>query len=155
MSITIRTAHNNDISTLVEFWQQIDAFPQSERPFGGDAADKPKHSEQLLRRTLQSADACVLVATDKQLPIGTISGHVFEKPAVNISKVGVIYSLWLDEKYRGQGIAQQLLTELEAHLAAKGAKAFQVGWDSPNQVAAQWWQKRGYCPYEVIASKIV
>jgi ribosomal protein S18 acetylase RimI-like enzyme len=110
----------------------------------------------LLEHTLSSENAIVLVADDIQLPlIATISGHVFEKPAVNSPWVGVIYGLWVDEAYRNQGVGQALLSALEVALKEKGAQSCQVGWDNSNRLAERWWQKRGYCPYEVIASRML
>jgi ribosomal protein S18 acetylase RimI-like enzyme len=153
---TIRQANKHDIPHLVQCWQAIDQYPQAERPFGGDSADKPRHAQQLLERTLVSPSASVLVAINQQEHIiGTISGHVFEKPAVNITHVGVIYSLWVDEAHRVQGVGQSLLDHLEEALRHKGAQALQVGWDTANSSAESWWKKRGYLPYEVIASKIL
>jgi len=155
MSTAIRTANIDDIACLVGYWQNIDAFPNAPRPFGGNSDDKPEHSADILRHTLQSRNAQVLMAEYNGATIGTISGHVFDKPAVNIKKIGVIYSLWVDDKHRKQGVGQQLLVSLENALKERGAEAFQVGWDSPNLLAAAWWKKRGYHPYEVIASKLV
>ncbi len=156
MTVKIQTANTSDIKTLVTLWQEIDQFPEAKRPFGGDSEDKPFHAEQLLKQTLISPLAIVLLAHDTNRKIvGTISGHVFDKPAVNISKIGVIYSLWVHQEYRQQGIGQQLLDTLEKQLQEKGARAFQVGWDTSNQLAEQWWKKRGYNPYETIASKII
>lgn len=156
MSHSIRRANKNEIPQLVEFWQAIDAYPEGVRPFGGDSDDKPLHAKQLLEHTLDSEKASVLVAlNEEEIIIGTISGHVFDKPAVNISNIGVIYSLWVNEGYRYQGVAQELLSTLETSLQEKGAQAFQVGWDTSNTTASSWWQKRGYSPYEMIASKLI
>lgn len=154
MNIHIRQAITSEIPALVELWQNIDAYPQAERPFGGDSLDKPAYAKNLLEHTLKLENASVLVATNhKHEIIGTISGHVFDKPAVNLTKVGVIYSLWVNQEDRRQGVGQTLLTYLENRFKEQGAQALQVGWDVANDSAAQWWQKRGYLPYEVIASK--
>jgi ribosomal protein S18 acetylase RimI-like enzyme len=150
----IRPAQALDIPLLVEFWQAIDRMTKH-RPFGGDSEDKPRHAEKVLQHTINSENAEVLIAATAEYEIvGTISGHVFEKPGVNLAKVGVIYSLWVDEQHRRQGVGQQLLADLEDALTAKNAQAFQVGWDTGNTTAEQWWQKRGYAPYETIASKV-
>ena len=152
--VSICHAQPNNISVLVEMWQSIDQFPNAERPFVGDSIDKPEHAKRLLEQTLKSPNAVVLTAQDDNGNIiGTISGHVFDKPAVVLTQVGVIYSLWVNQDRRRQGIAQQLLTQLEKELQQKGAKTFQVGWDMPNTLASSWWQKRGYNAYEIIASK--
>jgi len=154
-SMIIRPAQTLDIPLLVDFWQAIDGITEH-RPFGGDSDDKNLHAEKVLQHTIHSENAAVLIAsTAENEIIGTISGHVFEKPGVNLAKVGVVYSLWVDEERRSQGVGQQLLTYLENTLTTKGAQAFQVGWDTGNTTAEQWWQKRGYVPYETIASKVV
>lgn len=156
MANSIRSATHSEISQLIDIWQSIDMASTMDRPFGGDHPNKAEHTRTLLQHTLTSDNAAVLVAVNaKNTIIGTISGHVFEKPAVNLKCVGVIYSLWVNETHRQQGIAQSLLTRLETELTNKGARAFQVGWDVGNSHAASWWQKRGYLSYEVIASKIV
>ncbi len=156
MYITIRHTTEDDIPTLVTMWQAIDAFPEGTRPFGGDSADKHKHAQELIKHSLTSTNACSLVAekTNHGL-IATISGHIFDKPAVVLPKVGVIYSLWVDETYRQQGVGTELLDRLERVLASMGAQSFQVGWDFNNTLAASWWQAKGYLPYEAIASKNV
>lgn len=155
-NIRICHAQPTNIPVLVEMWQGIDQFPNAERPFGGDSADKPEHAKRLLEQTLKSPNAVVLTAQDANGNIiGTISGHVFDKPAVVLTQVGVIYSLWVNQSQRRQGIAQQLLSQLEVELQQKGAKTFQVGWDIPNTLASAWWQKRGYNAYEIIASKTI
>ncbi|MFT6221332.1 MAG: ribosomal protein S18 acetylase RimI-like enzyme [Candidatus Endobugula sp.] len=151
----IRPAQTLDIPLLVNFWQAIDGITK-DRPFGGDSAEKHVHAKKILQHTIDSENAAVLIASSTEYDIiGTISGHVFEKPGVNLAKVGVVYSLWVDEEHRCQGVGQQLLTYLENALITKGAQAFQVGWDTGNTTAEQWWQKRGYAPYETIASKVV
>ncbi len=155
MNPTIRTALAEEVPSIVTLWQAIDAFPESIRPFGGDSHDKPDQAHQLIKHALRSDKALVLVATIDDDIVGTISGHVFDKPAVNLTCVGVIYSLWVNEDHRSQGIGGSLLSTLETGLKHKGAKALQVGWDTANHHAELWWQKRGYSPYETIASKII
>lgn len=153
-TIHIEEATNADINSLVRCWSAIDDEVR-DRPFGGDNLPiKLNRSKTMIEHALESPSACILVARQQTAIIGTISGHIFERPTVKHACIGVIYSLWVDAAYRRQGLGQRLLTTLETRLSAIGAEAFQVGWDVPNQLAAVWWQRRGYQPYEVIASKI-
>ena len=156
MNITLRYAVEDDIPILMGMWQSIDTFPKVLRPFGGDAADKPEHTQRIIKHCIASDYACTLVAeTENNKIIGTISGHVFDKPAVVLTKVGVIYSLWVNADHRQKGVGSELLNHLEHTLANLGAQSFQVGWDFKNTLAASWWQAKGYLPYETIASKPV
>ena len=151
----IMTAQQKHVSTIAAMWQCIDNALDTERPFGGDSDNKIDYAKSLIEHALRSDKALVLIAVAQEQVIGTISGHMFEKPAVNTPQVGVIYSLWVEQDHRKQGVGKQLLEKLELSLRQKGAQAFQVGWDTGNTIANLWWQKRGYCPYEVIASKMV
>jgi len=148
----IRTATATDSEVLLAMWQKIDKEGEP-RPFGGDTKDKPQRTREIIEHALTSPQATLLVCTHQQMIVGTITGHCFDKPAVDLTPVGVIYSLWVEPQYRRQGIAQHLLTHLEKTLNTMGAKATQVGWDTTNTTAAQWWQAQGYAPYETIASK--
>lgn len=147
-----RAASHSDIGKLVMLWQNIDTLGEP-RPFGGDTIDKPVQAKTIIEHNLKSTSATILVCTVKNHIIATIAGHLFDKAAVYHSPVGVIYSLWVDQEHRKQGIARALLQRLEDALKKMGAKALQVGWDTPNIEAAKWWQAQGYKPYEVIASK--
>ena len=149
---TLRLARLNDVPRVVRMWQGIDRLAEP-RPFGGDTPDKAEHAKSLIQHTIKSPKARVWVAETQQGIIGTISGHVYEKPGVKLKQVGVIYSLWVDAEHRQQGLGESLLKALENSLSELGAEAFQVGWDVLNTHAGHWWQKRGYSAYEVIGSK--
>ena len=141
-----------DAQVLASHWQAIDDVC-AERPFGGDTDSKQERAQEIICHAINSPTAHVLVAIDGSTIIGTITGHLYQRPAVRLSSVGVIYSLWVSPDYRQQGIGQALLDAIEQQLTFMGADAFQVAWDNGNPYAAQWWQKRGYLPYETIASK--
>lgn len=143
-------------AVLAGMWQEIDQT-SAERPFGGDAKDKIVRAKEFIVHAIQSPKATLLIAyeksdADKKI-IGTITGHVCERPAVKLSTIGVIYSLWVSKDKRKQGIGKILLDNVEKRLVDLGAQALQVGWDVSNPYAGTWWQKHGFKSYETIASK--
>lgn len=148
----ITDAKITDSSLIAHFWQAIDS-EAPKRPFGGDTGSKQQRARDIIAHAISSPAAHVLTANDGDTIIGTITGHLYQRPVVKLSSVGVIYSLWVAPEYRSQGIGQSLLDAIEHQLTSMGAEAFQVGWDTGNQYAAKWWQKRGYSAYETIASK--
>ncbi len=150
----IQEAKTSDADPIASLWQRIDECTPT-RPFGGDTASKIERAKDIISHAIQSSGAHILVAKSNQEIIGTITGHLYERPAVQLSSVGVIYSLWVSPDCRRQGIGQALVDAIEQHLILMGAQAFQVGWDTVNEYAGEWWQKRGYNPYETIASKNV
>lgn len=148
----ITDAKITDSTLIAHFWQAIDS-ESPKRPFGGDTDSKHQRARDIIAHAISSPTAHVLTANERGTIIGTITGHIYQRPAVKLSSVGVIYSLWVSPEYRNQGIGQALLTAIEKQLTSMGAEAFQVGWDTGNQYAAKWWQKHGYLAYETIASK--
>lgn len=152
-NMEIEHASLSDAKSIAALWSKID-IDSSFQPFGGNnIKEKTERSLEMIKHAINADNACVLKIRNKNSIIGTISAHVFERPTVKITPIGVIYSLWVNESYRNQGIGQQLLTSVEQTLTSMGAKAFQVGWDISNTHASRWWQKRGYKAYETIACK--
>ena len=154
--LIIEEALPEQIVLLSNMWQQIDQAA-SNRPFGGDTDAKQSRAYEFIEHALKSPSAVILVACEQTSEdtkiIGTITGHLYERSCVKLSSIGVIYSLWVNEKNRRQGVGQILLDSIEQRLITLGAQAFQVGWDTANKQASQWWQKRGFNSYEMIASK--
>ena len=155
-TLIIEEAIPEQIVLLSNMWRLID-LAASSRPFGGDTDAKQSRAHEFIEHAIKSPNAVMLVAceqvTKNKKIIGTITGHLYERPGVKLSSVGVIYSLWVNEKHRRQGVGQILLDSIEQRLITLGAQAFQVGWDTANTQASEWWQRRGYNSYEVIASK--
>lgn len=152
-NIVITKANLADVEEITQLWSAIDQYA-SPKPFGGDNKDtKIIRTKEMIQHAINTQLACVLKATLDRRIIGTISGHVFERPTVKLSPIGVIYSLWVENDYRNNGIGKSLLTSIEECLHLMGANALQVGWDTPNTYAGDWWQRQGYTPYEMIASK--
>ena len=156
LALMIEEALPAQTDQLAYMWQQIDQAA-TDRPFGGDANGKETRAKAFIEHAIKSPRAIILVAYDNadssRQMIGTITGHIYERPAVKLSSVGVIYSLWVNSDHRKQGVGQRLLDTIERRLIDMGAQALQVGWDVSNPYAATWWQKRGFVSYETIASK--
>lgn len=150
--LTIEPANKAQVPLIAQMWQAIDQLGEP-RPFGGDSPEKQKKALKMIDHAIESQEACILVALKGDQLIGTIAGHIFQRPGVKLSPIGVIYSLWVNQDCRWQGAGKTLLGALENHLKQAGAKSLQVGWETNNITAKHWWQRQGYLPYEVIAHK--
>ncbi len=151
MSYSIEQATESDREHILGFWWSLQS--QGLLPFGGPSEDWWFHCSDSLGQLIASSRAVVLVARLGDEPVGTLSGHVYEKPGVEKSLVAVFYSLWVEPEHRGQGLATRLLQILTERLQAMGAQTAQVGWGASDDCASSWWQSKGFAPYEVIASR--
>lgn len=153
--IKIRPATMEEIDSVCALWQQLETS-KKQQPFGGDKADEIlERTQNLVAHSITSETAISLVAENEGQLIGTLSAYIYEKPAVQLPTVAVLYSLWVDPEHRREGIALSLLASTEQALKNMGAQSLQVAWDSGNMPAEQFWQQAGFTPYEVIASKIL
>lgn len=153
--INIRPATMEEIDSVCALWQQLETS-KKQQPFGGDKEDEiQERTHNLVAHSITSDTAISLVAESNDQLIATLSAYIYEKPAVQLPNVAVLYSLWVEPEYRREGIAQSLLASAEQTLKNMGAQSLQVAWDSGNLPAEQFWQQAGFTPYEVIASKIL
>lgn len=154
-SITIRPATLEEIDSVCALWQHLEAS-KNQHPFGGDKeAEIQERTRNLVTHSITSETALSLVAVRNTKLIGTLSAYIYEKPAVQLPTVAVLYSLWVAPEHRREGVGQTLLNTAEQSLKQMGAQSLQVAWDSGNQPAEQFWQQAGFSPYEVIASKLL
>lgn len=153
-SYSINEAKITQAPTIAQCWKRIDDG-LTETPFEDDQASKVQRARDIIAHAISSPTAHVLVAEVDGEVVGTVTGHIYQRPVVKNAAIGVIYSLWVAPEHRQQGIGQSLVDTIEQQLILMGADAFQVGWDTCNHYAASWWQSRGYKPYETIASKSV
>ncbi len=147
-----RLATQDDAHTVACMWSAIDALIV-EPPFGGPRADHTAHQQKIIEHTIDAPQGTVWVCCWQGKPIATISAHIFERPQVQQSHLGVIYGLWVDTAHRRTGIASALVETVRDHCRSQSVEALQVAWDHCNKDAAAFWQKQGFAPYEVIASQ--
>jgi len=151
----IRPATMAEIDSVCALWHQLEAS-KKQQPFGGDKeAEILERTHNLVTHSITSETAISLVAEYKDQLIGTLSAYIYEKPAVQLPTVAVLYSLWVAPAHRREGVALSLLAKAEQTLKNMGAQSLQVAWDSGNLPAEQFWLQAGFSPYEVIASKLL
>ncbi|WP_372831896.1 GNAT family N-acetyltransferase [Pontibacterium sp.] len=152
-TFSIRPALESEIESICQLWLKLDAS-KKQQPFGGDLQDEVKQrTENLVTHSITSETAISLVAETEDGLVGTLSAYIYEKPAVALPKIAVLYSLWVEPEHRRHGIASALLQAAETQLKTMGAQCLQVAWDSDNPTAAAFWQREQFTAYEVIASK--
>lgn len=151
-AVLIRPALLEELDQVCTFWQNLDTVAKI-HPFGGDGDDKAERARTLAQHSITAEDAiCLVVELQGQL-VGTLSAYLYDKPAVALPKVAVLYSLWIEPEHRRTGCAHLLVQEAQRQLTALGAQSLQVAWEHNQQAAQAFWLQEGFAAYEVIASK--
>lgn len=95
-------------------------------------------SEENFQSLVEKSPDSILVVEDGPKIIGSvvISHHG--------RKVGFIYRLWIDEDYRGKGIASKLLEKVYDVLRKRGAQEATLFASSRNKKLQRFYLTRGY-----------
>lgn len=116
----------------------------------------PKFLKNLFNKSIYSSQAFVIVAEDQDRIIAYIRAEIKKRPPIfQTLKWGYISGLYVDEKYRRQGIATQLLEKIYPWLKKKKMKYLEIGVHFKNPAAKAIYQKQQFKPHnEILLRKL-
>lgn len=93
-------------------------------------------------------DSIRILVTDEQHH-GTIQAFIpnrAEDRPLNGEADALIYSLWVDEVYRGREVAKHLMEAVEKELKYYGVETVAISWDGRDspQWVLHWYERLGY-----------
>lgn len=95
-----------------------------------------------LKTDLANKDAAVLIATDRDRPVGIITGRIYKTlPIKVISRKGHISNLFVASSHRNKGIATRLVRELLNWFQEKKIRDVHLGVHSRNDRALEVFRK--------------
>ncbi len=137
MQINIRPAKSKDIQTIEKFQQKL---VNCERPFDDGIPKEVIYYD--INELYEDDDTILLVIeTDKVIGCG------FAQVRFNTERnedYGYLGLMFVEEEYRGQGIAKKLLTNLTDHLKNKNIKDIRLKVYSENKQAIKAYEKFGF-----------
>ena len=110
-----------------------------------------------LEQEITNPNSLFLVAKCNGLPVGFIaaSSIINDNGFLDNPLKGEVNLLWVEDKYRKQKIAEQLLLETEKCLLSTGINYIECHYTSNNQLAKAFWDKKGYQQRAIIARKML
>jgi ribosomal protein S18 acetylase RimI-like enzyme len=130
LAITIRPAHENELSAVLRLWQEAGVTPPS-----------VTDSIEGLTRLIQEPGAVLLVAViDGRIAGSVIGGWDGWR--------GNIYRLAVTPEYRRRGVARRLVEEISKALFAKGAHRLSALVEHEHQWAIGFWDSLRDLGYE-------
>lgn len=150
--MNIREYQENDRSQIEKLFldfgnylEEIDDMGRIHYRDGGEII----FMDQMLKDVLEN-NGKIFVAENNDQIIGFISG-IIEKPDLERKintlpndKSGRITDLYIDDKYRGQGIGKQLMIKIEDYLREIGCDVIKVEVFGPNISAHKFYNNLGY-----------
>lgn len=77
------------------------------------------------------------------MAVGFIQGTIDERKNHRLNKLGYTDELYVQNEYRGQGVAEKLFAELEKEFVARGCNHLVTRTDAENTLAQQFYVKIG------------
>ena len=139
-TITFREATLEDKPVLLQFEQQLIAY---ERPFDSLLKDNCTYYD--LDFLIQSKDAKFMVATvDNTLIASGYAKIVKAKPYHKITEYTYMGFMYVDPKFRGQGVIQNIIEQLKQWSISLNIFETRLEVYSENTSAIKAYQKKGF-----------
>jgi ribosomal protein S18 acetylase RimI-like enzyme len=133
--MTVRRAHADDLETLLPL---VGAY----RRFYGQVAD-PAGERRFMAKHLRDASSVVFFASNEGRAAGFV--QLFESwSTVRLAPVLILEDLFVDEAYRGRGIATQLINAALVFARESGAAAMFLETAMDNERAQAVYEREGW-----------
>ncbi|HUI38981.1 MAG TPA: GNAT family N-acetyltransferase [Thermoplasmata archaeon] len=150
MRVHLRPATAKDVGALVPLLVRLKRLNEEFDPLLRVRDDAAERAEEILKEDLESSHALVLAVegtgTDKGKIVGVVRAHVRDRNFYAPEREGVILDIYLLPIYRRHGVGEYVLRETTQRLKDKGAGIVVAEFPAQNEIAARFYQKRGYRP---------
>ncbi|MGI0055310.1 MAG: GNAT family N-acetyltransferase [Thermoplasmata archaeon] len=148
--IHVRPATPEDIPSLVPLVLRLKRLNEEFDPLLKVRPDAEERAKEILARDIEDPEAIVLstegVGADKGRVVGVVRARMRERPFYAPEREGVILDIYLLPLYRRHGVGEFLLEEITAAVKAKGGAVLTAEFPVQNQIAANFYHKRGFRP---------
>ena len=103
------------------------------------------------KEIIQTQNSILLVAEDDaQLVVGFLEGGI-EKASNEMifKKIGMVYDIFVEEKYRQKEIGQKLLNFALKYFKSKNIKYIQINVEAKNNAGKKFWKKNNFFEYQI------
>jgi len=155
--IRLRPAREADVGAIVPLLLRLKRLNEEFDPLLKVRDDAEAQAREVLAAQLADPKAVVLVAegtgAEHEKIVGVVRAVVRERPFYVPEFEGAILDIYLLPLYRRRGVGEYLLTEVTAALKAKGAGVVTAEFSAQNEIAVQFYAKRGFRPVTSIHSR--
>lgn len=155
MPLEYRQAQETDIDLLVNFTNLIHCHE--------DDGQIPTHQHFLknlkkwLLIEIENPQSLIIIASKKAQPVGFILATtvVNDNGFLDYPLKGIIQLLWVEPKFRGGAIANELVTQVEVCFKENQIRYVECSYTVNNKLGANFWTKKGYLKNSITARKFL
>ena len=146
----LRPATIADIGALVPLLVRLKRLNEEFDPLLKVREDVSQRASEILATEIPDPKAVVLVAEgvgpERGKVVGVVRGRVRERLFYAPELEGVILDIYLLPVHRRHGVGEYLLQETIGRLKEKGAQIVTAEFPTQNEIASQFYAKRGFRP---------
>lgn len=144
--MVIRPATPADVPAVLPMVERISALHESWDPARyGKLPNIAQRYDHWLKAQAESPTSVFLVAESEGKLVGFLIGTTErEIPIYRIDRYGFIHDLWVEEGYRNEGIARQMVMLAVEKFAQIGVKQVRLETAGPNETARKLFESCGF-----------
>ena len=147
---------DDDINAVVELSYMVGKMHDDALPEYFNKTSKNEHL-RIIKNMMNDKDACILVAKDEVNVIGFACLYVKknEREGYKVNRVGYIYNLGVDEKYRRKGVGKKLLEKAIDYFKNNECEAVDLNVFMFNKEALEFYKSLGFDEIDVNLRKML
>jgi len=112
------------------------------------------HGTKYFKQRINSNNSLVLIASINKTIVGYLIANIRKVPPYrNINNIAEIENMFVEKRYRGNGIGRKMVEEFFAWAKSKGVKFTTVTAFAKNKLALKFYQKLGFIKREITMEK--
>ncbi|EOD01606.1 GNAT family N-acetyltransferase [Caldisalinibacter kiritimatiensis] len=141
----IYRATRNDIFYLLDMWKRLSDYHMRFEDYMEPSQNWREVLISLYNDDFDRADRLILIAKDKGKYIGFVRVEIKTISSIFQRKVtGYISDIYIDEEYRGSGLAESFMKEVRNWLKSKRIYDVRLNVNSQNIRAINFYKKMGF-----------
>jgi GNAT superfamily N-acetyltransferase len=152
--IEIREANNNDFNSIIALAQEFAAFENKNDPTLCTNWPLEEKTQEFFKKCIKDKDKLTLICTDNETPVGYLVAWIHDslrdRPGI---KLVIIENVFLQEKYRSEGLGKELINEAQSWAREIGSNRLAVTAFSANINALGFYKRHGFKDYKLTLEK--
>jgi len=141
----LRVAKNDDLDSLMRMGKELYIIEKQFEPMLKFSSSKARHK---YLQELMNQNALILIVEEKHKAIGYLYAHAEEVEYLDTSKLECeIEVIYIDDEYRGKGLAQQLIDKALYWAKTKNIFRIKAGIYAQNESSQAAFLKCGFSPF--------
>ena len=145
---TIRKAYEDDLDAIVNLWIEFIDFHKELDFYFARSNKGHEEFKKIIAARIKDDKAYILVAERKGEIIGFSTAMITTNSPISLGdEYGVIMSFAITEKYRRQGVGDQMLKKVVIWFREQGIHRIEIRASVLNKISLSFWKKHNFTTF--------